>query len=147
MATSKALGANAFPHGGHAGGLIVQDYVWDVAAGTNADTVLIGYLPADHKLFAAGSGIFALNKAAALAAQTLDVFIPLNEGDAKSTANTVVNDFTVVANTEQHVAFALPLPARALGQVPTNRPVYLDLQAAPATAAGQIIVRLAYFPG
>lgn len=148
MATEKLTSANTYASGDRAGGLVVNDHRWDVSIKANGDLIQVGELPAFHRLAPEGCRFYALNKAAALAAATYDVFIPTAEGVAKAAGNTVFDNVAVVANTPSSAAPAAAdfLTAHLLGVSSVNRPIYIDAQAAPASAAGVVIVRIASFP-
>lgn len=148
MATTKTLTAGSYATGNQAGEPVINDHKWDVEVKVNGDLIQVGELPAFHRLAPEGCRFYALNRAGVLAAATYDVFIPTAEGVAKAAANTLFDNVAVVANTAQSVAPAAAdfLVAEGLGVANVNRPIYIDAQAAPATAAGTIKVRIASFP-
>jgi hypothetical protein len=148
MATSKTTQAGTYATAPAAGLAVVNDHRWDVAVGVNGDLVKIGELPAFHRLAPELCSFYAIGVGGNIAAATYDIFIPSAEGDAKSAANTLFDNVAVVANTPARTAVAAAafLLAEALGVAQVNRPIYLDLQAAPATAVGIIKARIASFP-
>ncbi len=142
MATYETPRSGAYATADRAGQPVINDHVWDVEAGkANADLIKIGELPAYHQLEPALCAVFAIAEGGVLAAQNVDVFI----GDAPTVDNTVVDNLAVVANTEQRAALTTHLAGYKLGVSPVNRPIYLLLNTAPATAAGQIVFRSASF--
>lgn len=131
-----------------AGASVVNDHQWDVTAAAASDVVLIGTLPAFHKLEPSRCAILGLlTSANALAAGTFDVFIPDAEGGAASAANTVFDDIAITKDTALYTANSLPLICEGLGSAQFNRPVYLRVNTAitAANAAGKVVVRLASF--
>lgn len=148
MGTEVLTTANSYASGDRAGGLVVNDHRWDVSIKANGDLIKIGELPAFHRLAPEGCRFYALNKGGTLAAATYDVFIPTADGVAKAAGNTLFDDVAVTANTQQSAAPAAAgfLTAEALGVSSVNRPIYIDAQTAPASAAGVIKVRIASFP-
>lgn len=148
MATSKTTQANSYATAPAVGLAVVNDHRWDVAVGTNADLVKIGELPAFHRLLPEACAFYAIGEDGDIAAATYDVFIPTAEDGAKAAGNTLFDNIAVVADTPARTAVtaAAHLLAEALGVSTVNRPIYLDLQAAPATAVGIIKVRIASFP-
>lgn len=148
MATSKTTSANSYASAPASGLLVKNDHRWEVAVGANGDLVKIGELPAFHRLAPEGCSFYAIGVSGNIAAATYDVFIPTAEDEAKTAATTLFDNIAVVANTPARhgVAAAAFLLAEAMGVSGVNRPIYLDLQAAPATAVGIIKVRIASFP-
>jgi hypothetical protein len=142
MAQFETPTSGAYATADRAGQPVFNDHVWDVEAGkANGDWVKIGDLPANHQLAPELSSVFALAEGGVLAAQNVDIFI----GDAPTADNTVVNDLAVVANTEQRAALSTHLPGYKLGVSQVNRPIWILLNTAPATAAGQLVFRCASF--
>ena len=147
MSTKLAIGRNSGASSPAAGLLVVNDYSWPVEAGEDDDLVLIGELPANHKLHSQGSGLFAkLDAAGKLAVQNVTVFIPEAIDDPDAAGNTVIAATAVAADTAAFTPVSLHLVAEALGSKPVNRPVYLKLNTAPAAPQGELILRLASFP-
>lgn len=144
MAKFNAPGSGAYASAPAAGLLVVNDHEWVVEPKANGDLVYIGDLPAHHKIFAEGCSVYAIETGVAgdeLAAMTFDVFV----GEAKTAANTVVDNLAVTADTGARSAFSTHLLCEALGASDVNRPIYLDFSAAPATREGKIVVRMASF--
>ncbi len=147
MSTKLAIGRNSGASSPAAGLLVVNDYIWPVEAGADGDLVLIGELPANHKLHSQGSGLFAkLDAGGKLAAQNVTVFIPDALDGASAAGNTVIAPTAVVADTAAFIPMSLHLIAEALGSKPVNRPVYVKLNTAPGAQQGELILRLAAFP-
>ncbi len=147
MATKLAIGRNSAASAPAAGLQVVNDFSWPVEVAANNDVVLIGELPAFHKLNSLASGLFAKADAAGkLAAQNVTVYIP-DAVDGPATAeNTVLAATAVTADTAAFAPLTAHLIAEALGSRPYNRPVYVKLGTAPATAQGELVLRLAAFP-
>ncbi|MFE3969048.1 hypothetical protein [Stenotrophomonas sp. YIM B13575] len=147
MSTKLATGRNSGASSPAAGLVVVNDYSWPVEAAADGDLVLIGELPANHKLHSQGSGLFAkLDAAGKLAAQNVTVFIPEDADGAAVAGNTVIAATAVAADTAAFTPVALHLIAEALGSKPVNRPVYVKLNTAPGAQQGELILRLASFP-
>lgn len=147
MSTKLATGRNSGASSPAAGLVVVNDYSWPVEAAADGDLVLIGELPANHKLHSQGSGLFAkLDAAGKLAAQNVTVFIPEVADGAADASNTVIAATAVAADTAAFTPVALHLIAEALGSKPVNRPVYVKLETAPGAQQGELILRLASFP-
>ncbi len=148
MATKLAIGRNSGASAPAAGLLVVNDFAWPVEVAANNDLVLIGELPAFHKLSSQGCGLFVKADAAGkLAAQNVSVFIPDTADGAATAENTVLAATAVTADTAAFVPLTAHLVAEALGSRPYNRPVYVKLGTAPATAQGELVLRLAAFTG
>lgn len=144
MGTTETTGARSYASAPTAGLVVVNDHAWDVQAGLAAgDLIKIGEVPAFHKIHAEASSIYA--EGASIAAQALDVYVGDTEGDAETTANTLVSGLSVTASTPARAALTTHLAAKALGAKAYNRPIYIKLTTAPATASGSITLRLATF--
>lgn len=131
-----------------AGASVVNDHAWDVAAASAGDIVLIGYLPAFHKLEPSRCAVLGLvNNAGVLAAGNFDVYIPDVEGAAATAANTIFSGVAVTNNTPAYIPNSAPLVCEGLGAASVNRPVYLKVNSAIASAGagGKVVVRLAAF--
>jgi len=147
MSTKLATGRNSGASAPAAGLLVVNDFSWPVEAGADGDLVLIGELPAFHKLHSQGCGLFAKAVGGKLAAQNVTVYIPDDLDGAAAAPNTIIAATAVTADTQAFTAVSLHLVAEALGSKPVNRPVYVKLNTAPATAQGELVLRLATFTG
>ncbi|MNV30280.1 hypothetical protein D3C71_1215430 [compost metagenome] len=148
MATKLAIGRNSCATAPSAGLLVVNDFSWPVEAAANNDLVLIGELPAYHKLHTQGSGLFAkLDAGGKLAAQNVSIYVPEAIDGVAAADNTVLAATAVVADTADFVPLTSHLVAEAIGSRPFNRPVYIKLGTAPATGQGELILRLATFTG
>lgn len=148
MGTEVLNSANTYATSDRAGQVVVNDHRWDVAVKTNGDLIKIGELPAFHRLAPELCTLYAIGVGGNIAAATYDVFIPTAEGVAKSAATTLFDNVAITANTPvaTPATAAAHLLAEAMGVSSVNRPIYLDAQAAPATAVGIIKVRIACFP-
>ncbi len=146
MATKLAIGRNAGASAPAAGLLVVNDFSWPVEAAANNDLVLVGELPAFHKLSSQGSGLFAKAVGGKLAAQNVTVYIPDALEGAVTADNTILGATAVTADTAAFVPITDHLTAEALGAKPFNRPVFVKLNTAPTAAQGELILRLATFP-
>lgn len=146
MATLLANNRRKVATSSSAGQPVVNDHDWDVQAANNNDYVEIGELPANHKLHGEGCALYGLLDANnQLAAQTMTVFVG-NPGE-EATANILFSAVAFTADTASRSALSTFLPAIALGSSPVNRKIYAKLTAAPATARGLIVARIATFPG
>lgn len=150
MPNTKLQSANKHIVADRAGTLIKAPLEYSVQVQSAGDRVLIGFLPAGHKLDIGATRIFAKNVAAALAAQAVVVCIGTGVADWDGDANTLYASTAITANTEilgtAATTFAL---GETLGVSTNNRPVYLYWPATPpASAAGLIRLDLAYYaPG
>lgn len=148
MTTKLAIGRNSGATAPAAGLLVVNDFSWPVEAGANNDLVLVGELPAFHKLHTQGSGLFVkLDAGGKLAAQNVSIYVPDAPEGAATADNTILAATAVVADTAAFVPLTSHLVSEAIGSRPVNRPVYIKLGTAPATDQGELILRLATFTG
>ena len=118
-----------------AGKLIVQRKSWTVTVKANADTVIVGYLPAGCRLHAPACQLVV---EAAVPNSNYDLGIDdvatiLIDGQAHTTATLTRAGVTTYATIE------------SIGVSQSNRPIILLLNTAPASAAGKVHVDLAYF--
>jgi hypothetical protein len=135
MAQEILQSANRIVVPPRAGELIVARLVWDVAVKSNADTVVIGYLPAGCKLHAPASQIY------------FDAAVPNCDVDLLlvDTSNVLINTGAHTTATATRVAMTTYELAETLGVSESNRAILLLLNTAPASAAGNIIADVAYF--
>lgn len=146
MATLLANNRRKVATSSSAGQPVVNDHDWDVQAASNNDYVEIGELPANHKLHGEGCAIYGLLDANnQLAAQTVTCFV--GEPGTEAAANTLFSGIAFTADTAARTALSTFLAAMVLGSSPVNRKICLKLTAAPATARGRIVARIATFPG
>jgi len=138
MAIETLQSANSIRVPDRAGELVINRLVWPVTAKTDADQVLIGYLPANCRIHAPASQVIADG---ATGAMTFDVFVD-------TTATKIASAYAVTASTFKQAAVASAAVIDTIGKATTNRAVYLNLSTAPTVAGGNIVVDLAvYDPG
>lgn len=118
-----------------AGDLIVQRLSWTVTVQTNADTVVIGYLPAGCRLHLPATQVIV---EAAVPNCNIDLCLV-------DTSNVLLDNQAHTTATLTRAAPATYALAETLGISDANRKVILLLNTAPASAAGRIHVDLAYF--
>lgn len=117
-----------------AGVLIVPRNSWKVAVKSNADTIVVGYLPAGCRILPALSQLYI---EAAVPNCDVDVCID-------TTSNVLHNTGAHTTATATRAAFSTYDLAETLGVSTENRKIILLLNTAPASAAGNIHVDLAY---
>ena len=138
MALETLQSAHSIIVPGRAGELIVQRKSWAVTVKSNADLVGIGYLPAGCRIHVPSSQLL------------IEAAVPNCDVDV-----VIVDASNVLHNTGAHTtatltraAFSTFALAETLGVSSENRLIALLLNTAPASAAGNIHVDLAYFaPG
>lgn len=137
MPTVKAAGYSRASSSAQANQPVFNRHVWDVTAQANADKVLLGVLPAGHRLHPEGSSLIANG---ATPAMTYDLCVGLD-------TNKVVTASAVTATTFKRDALALTVINETIGvDFDNDRDIYLLLSAAPATAGGKVIAIIASFP-
>lgn len=137
MATIKTVDSDRINVAGRAGELIVQRKNWPVATVVAADLVVIGYLPAGHRIHAQASQLRI-----EAAVPNCDIDLVLLDGD----------DVRVLHNTGSHTTGSVTRVAlttydlvETIGTSSENRALALLINTAPATFVGEIKVDLAYF--
>jgi hypothetical protein len=137
MATVKAAGYARASSSAQAGQPVINRHTWDVTAQADGDKVLIGVLPAGHRLHPEGSSLIANG---ATPAMTYDLCVGAD-------ANKVVTASAVTATTYKRDALATTVVNETIGvDFDNDRDIYLLLSDAPATGTGKVIATIASFP-
>lgn len=135
MATEILASANRVIEAGRAGEQILQRRSWPVVAKTNGDKVVVGYLPANHRLNVQDCQVIADG---ATPAFTYSLCVDID-------ANALVSADAVTAATFKRTASTAYQAGETIGVSDTPRAVYLLLSTAPTTAGGNVHVDLSYF--
>jgi hypothetical protein len=135
MAQEILQSSNRMSVSDRTGQLIVQRFSWPVTVKTNADTVVVGYLPADHKLHIPACQVVV---EAAVANSNYDLCLV-------STSNVLLDNQAHTTATLTRAALTTYSLGETLGVSSDNRAVILLLNTAPAAAGGTVHVDLAYY--
>lgn len=138
MAKLKTVEADRINVAGRAGEAIVQRKRWDVEAVQANDVVVIGYLPAGHRIHAPLSQMLVAADVpnadidlVLIDGSTTHVLIDAGGHTTGSTSRDGISDYDIV---------------ETIGTASYNREVALRINTAPATFAGSVSVDLGYFP-
>lgn len=127
--------AHQFPVADRAGQLIIQRKSWLATVKTDGDTVVVGYLPAGHRLHAPSTQVIF---EAALGTGDIDVAIG-------TTSNKLIDSGGNTNTTFKRVGATTYELAETLGVSDENRPIILHLVDAPAAGGGNVIVDIGYY--
>lgn len=135
MSTETLASANRIIVPDRAGQQIQQRRSWPVVAKTNGDKVIVGYLPANCRLNVQDCQVIADG---ATPAFTYSLCVDID-------GNALISADAVTAATFKRTASTAYQAGETIGVSDVNRPVYLLLSAAPASAGGNVHVDLSYF--
>lgn len=138
MSQEYLANAHDFPVPDRSGVLIIERKVWKVTVKSNADTIVVGHLPAGCRLHVPLTKLI-------FEAAVPNCDIDLTVGSSPAT---VINSGAFTTGTLAARVSSDYAAAETLGVSDENRIVELALIAAPASAAGNVIAEIAYFaPG
>lgn len=136
MAEKLASNRNKVASSPAAGIAVVNAHDWVVEASANGDTVVIGELPAYHRLV---PELCSFTVDAAAPAMNVDVCV--DDG-----TNPIFDNVAVVGGAFARTALTAFAAVAAKGVSQVNRKIYLLLNTAPATAGGKVTVQIGSAP-